>query len=58
VRADTYGYATVQMKVIVVNEPAADFPVTVTVLVPADRPVPLIRLDPEMARPAGSPVAL
>jgi hypothetical protein len=46
------------MKVIVVLAPVADFPVTVTVLVPADRPVPLIRPDPEMARPAGSPVAL
>src|ERR1039457_1396492 len=54
----TYSYETVQMNVIAATAPAADFPVTVTVLVPGDRPVPRIRPDGVMVRPAGSPVAL
>jgi hypothetical protein len=52
------GYETVQMNVVVVLAPVADFPVTVTVLVPGFAPVPLIRPDGEIARPGGSPAAL
>jgi hypothetical protein len=50
VRAVTYGYETIQANVIVAAAPAADFPVTVTALVPGDRPVPLIRPDGVMVR--------
>ena len=50
-------YETVHTNLISVLAPLADVPVTVIVLVPCLVPVPLIRPDGLIVRPAGRPVA-